>query len=304
MSYHNPVLFEECLDGLNINPSGTYVDLTFGGGGHSRGILERLGPDGKLYAFDQEPDAHANAIDDPRFTLVPQNFVLLERFLRFYKAIPVDGILADLGVSSHQFDEVERGFSIRGDADLDMRMDTTTGRTAADILAEYEESEIADILYKYGEVRASRAIARAIVAKREEEPIVRVNDLLKVIQKWTPKFKGHKFQAQVFQALRIEVNRELEVLEQMLAATPKVLKTGGRLVVMSYHSLEDRMVKRFIREGVFEGEAERDMYGNRFVPFEPVNRKAIVADENEVAENSRARSARLRIAERTDFEVK
>lgn len=304
MSYHNPVLFEECLDGLNINPSGTYVDLTFGGGGHSRGILERLGPDGKLYAFDQDPDAHANAIDDPRFTLVPQNFVLLERFLRFYKAIPVDGILADLGVSSHQFDEVERGFSIRGDADLDMRMDTTTGRTAADILAEYEESEIADILYKYGEVRASRAIARAIVAKREEEPIVRVNDLLKVIQKWTPKFKGHKFQAQVFQALRIEVNRELEVLEQMLAATPKVLKTGGRLVVMSYHSLEDRMVKRFIREGVFEGEAERDMYGNRFVPFEPVNRKAIVADENEVAENSRARSARLRIAERTDFEVK
>lgn len=304
MTYHKPVLFEECLDGLNINPAGTYVDLTFGGGGHSRGILERLGPDGKLYAFDQDPDAHANAIDDPRFTLIPQNFVLLERFLRFYKAIPVDGILADLGVSSHQFDEVERGFSIRGDADLDMRMDTTTGKTAADILAEYEESEIADILYKYGEVRASRPIARAIVMRREEEPIVRVNDLLKVIQKWTPKFKGHKFQAQVFQALRIEVNRELEVLEQMLAATPNVLKTGGRLVIMSYHSLEDRMVKRFIREGVFQGEAERDMYGNRFVPFEPINRKAIVADENEITENSRARSARLRIAERTDYEVK
>lgn len=304
MTYHKPVLFEECLDGLNINPAGTYVDLTFGGGGHSRGLLERLGPDGKLYAFDQDPDAHANAIDDPRFTLIPQNFVLLERFLRFYKAIPVDGILADLGVSSHQFDEVERGFSIRGDADLDMRMDTTTGKTAADILAEYEESEIADILFKYGEVRASRPIARAIVMRREEEPIVRVNDLLKVIQKWTPKFKGHKFQAQVFQALRIEVNRELEVLEQMLAATPKVLKTGGRLVIMSYHSLEDRMVKRFIREGVFQGEAERDMYGNRFVPFEPINRKAIVADENEITENSRARSARLRIAERTDFEVK
>ncbi|NVK05214.1 MAG: 16S rRNA (cytosine(1402)-N(4))-methyltransferase RsmH [Flavobacteriia bacterium] len=304
MTYHKPVLFEECLDGLNINPAGTYVDLTFGGGGHSRGILERLGPDGKLYAFDQDPDAHANAIDDPRFTLIPQNFVLLERFLRFYKAIPVDGILADLGVSSHQFDEVERGFSIRGDADLDMRMDTTTGKTAADILADYEESEIADILYKYGEIRASRPIARAIVMRREEEPIVRVNDLLKVIQKWTPKFKGHKFQAQVFQALRIEVNRELEVLEQMLAATPKVLKTGGRLVIMSYHSLEDRMVKRFIREGVFQGEAERDMYGNRFVPFEPINRKAIVADENEITENSRARSARLRIAERTDYEVK
>ncbi len=303
MSYHNPVLLQACIDGLNIDPSGTYVDLTFGGGGHSRAILDSLGPDGKLYAFDQDPDAAANVPNDHRFTLIPQNFAHLERFLRFYKVIPVDGILADLGVSSHQFDEIERGFSIRGDADLDMRMNPNMGPTAADILAEYEEKDIADVLYKYGEVRASRPIAKAIVARREEEPIKRVNDLLSVIQKWTPKFKGHKFQAQVFQALRIEVNQEMQVLEQMLLSTLKVLKPGGRLVVMSYHSLEDRMVKRFIREGVFKGEAERDMYGNRFVPFEPINRKAIVADEEEVKENSRARSARLRIAERTNLEV-
>ncbi|KAB2813664.1 16S rRNA (cytosine(1402)-N(4))-methyltransferase RsmH [Phaeocystidibacter luteus] len=303
MSYHNPVLLKECIDGLNINPDGTYVDLTFGGGGHSRAILEKLGPNGRLFAFDQDPDAQANVPNDPRFTLIAQNFALLEKFLRFYKAIPVDGILADLGVSSHQFDEIERGFSIRGDADLDMRMNPTAGQTAAEVLAEYDEADIANILYRYGEVKASRPIARAIVQRREEEPIVRVNDLLSVIQKWTPKFKGHKFQAQVFQALRIEVNKELEVLEQMLQATPKVLKEGGRLVVMSYHSLEDRMVKQFIREGVFKGEAERDMYGNRFVPFNPVVRKAIVANEEEIESNSRARSARLRIAERTDLKV-
>lgn len=303
MSYHNPVLLKECIDGLNINPEGTYVDLTFGGGGHSCAILEKLGPNGRLFAFDQDPDAQANVPNDPRFTLIAQNFALLEKFLRFYKAIPVDGILADLGVSSHQFDEIERGFSIRGDADLDMRMNPTAGQTAAQVLAEYDEADIANILYRYGEVKASRPIARAIVQRREEEPIVRVNDLLSVIQKWTPKFKGHKFQAQVFQALRIEVNKELEVLEQMLQATPKVLKEGGRLVVMSYHSLEDRMVKQFIREGVFKGEAERDMYGNRFVPFNPVVRKAIVANEEEIESNSRARSARLRIAERTDLKV-
>ncbi|TNE29679.1 MAG: 16S rRNA (cytosine(1402)-N(4))-methyltransferase RsmH [Bacteroidetes bacterium] len=304
MSYHNPVLLNECIEGLNIEPSGTYVDLTFGGGGHSRAILEKLGPDGRLFGFDQDPDAQANVPDDPRFTLIPQNFAFLERFLRFYNAIPCDGILADLGVSSHQFDEVERGFSIRGDADLDMRMNPTSGKTAADILADYEEADLANVLYRYGEIRASRAIARAIVARREEEPIKRVSDLLNVISKWTPKFKGHKFQAQVFQALRIEVNGELDVLKEMLASTPKALRPGGRLVIMSYHSLEDRMVKQFIREGVFEGEAERDMYGNRFVPFEPVVRKAIVANESEVEENSRARSARLRIAERTEYNPK
>ncbi len=303
MSYHNPVLLKECIDGLNIDPNGTYADLTFGGGGHSRAILEKLGENGRLFGFDQDPDAHANVPDDPRFTLIAQNFAHLEKFLRFYKAIPLDGILADLGVSSHQFDEIDRGFSIRGDADLDMRMNPTMGKTAADILADYEESDIANVLYRYGEVKASRPIARAIVARRDEKPIQRVNDLLEVIQKWTPKFKGHKFQAQVFQALRIEVNGELDVLQQMLAATPKVLKPGGRLVVMSYHSLEDRMVKQYIREGVFKGEAERDIYGNRFVPFEPINRKAIVADEEEIAENSRARSARLRIAERTELKI-
>lgn len=303
MSYHNPVLLKECIDGLNIDPNGTYADLTFGGGGHSRAILEKLGENGRLFGFDQDPDAYANVPDDPRFTLIAQNFAHLEKFLRFYKAIPLDGILADLGVSSHQFDEIDRGFSIRGDADLDMRMNPTMGKTAADILADYEESDIANVLYRYGEVKASRPIARAIVARRDEKPIQRVNDLLEVIQKWTPKFKGHKFQAQVFQALRIEVNGELDVLQQMLAATPKVLKPGGRLVVMSYHSLEDRMVKQFIREGVFKGEAERDIYGNRFVPFEPINRKAIVANEEEIAENSRARSARLRIAERTELKV-
>lgn len=304
MTYHKPVLLEPCIDGLNIDPNGTYVDLTFGGGGHSRAILEKLGPNGRLFGFDQDPDAQANALDDERFTLVPQNFAHLEKFLRFFNAIPCDGILADLGVSSHQFDEVDRGFSIRGDADLDMRMNQSTGKTAADILADYEESDIANVLYQYGEVKASRAIARAIVKRREEEPIKRVSDLLNVISKWTPKFKGHKFQAQVFQALRIEVNGELEVLKQMLEATPKVLRPGGRLVIMSYHSLEDRLVKTFIREGVFQGEAERDMYGNRFVPFNPVNRKAIIADEAEVEENSRARSAKLRIAERTDYKVK
>lgn len=304
MSYHNPVLLHQCIDALNIQPDGIYVDLTFGGGGHSRAILEKLGPNGRLYGFDQDPDALANVPDDPRFTLIPQNFAFIERFLRFYNAIPCDGILADLGVSSHQFDEIERGFSIRGDAALDMRMNPTSGKTAADILAEYEEADIANILYRFGEVKASRPIARAIVNRREEEPILRVNDLLNVISKWTPKFKGHKFQAQVFQALRIEVNGELNVLRDMLLSTPKVLKKGGRLVIMSYHSLEDRMVKQFIREGVFDGEAERDMYGNRFVPFEPVVRKAIVADEAEVKENSRARSARLRVAERTDYPVK
>ncbi len=303
MSYHNPVLLNECIDGLNIKPDGVYVDLTFGGGGHSKAILEKLGPEGKLFAFDQDPDAAANVPDDECFTLIAQNFAHLERYLRFYKAVPVDGILADLGVSSHQFDEVSRGFSIRGDADLDMRMNPTSGLTAADILAEYEESDLANVLFKYGEIRASRPIARAIVNRREEEPILRVNDLLATIQKWTPKFKGHKFQAQVFQALRIEVNREMQVLEEMLTTVPRVLKTGGRFVVISYHSLEDRMVKRFIREGVLQGEAERDMYGNRFVPLEPVNRKAIVADEQELSENSRARSARLRIAERTNLNI-
>lgn len=295
-------MLAECLEGLQINPEGTYVDLTFGGGGHSRAILEALGPNGKLYAFDQDPDALANVPDDPRFTLIPQNFRLLERYLRFYGAIPVDGILADLGVSSHQFDAVERGFSIRGDADLDMRMNPTLGKTAADVLAEYEEAEIANILYRYGEVKASRPIARAIVARREESPITRVSDLLNVISKWTPKHKGHKFQAQVFQALRIEVNGELDALREMLLATAQCIKPEGRLVIMSYHSLEDRMVKQFIREGVFNGEAKRDMFGNRFVPFEPVVRKAIVAQESEIAENSRARSARLRIAKRTDYQ--
>lgn len=304
MSYHNPVLLQECIDGLNIQPDGTYVDLTFGGGGHSRAILEKLGPNGRLFGFDQDPDAQQNVPDDSRFTLIPQNFAHLEKFLRFYKALPADGILADLGVSSHQFDKIERGFSIRGDAELDMRMNPNQGQSAADILATYEEADIANLLYKYGEVKASRPIARAIVTRREEEPITRVNDLLSVISKWTPKFKGHKFQAQVFQALRIEVNRELEVLEQMLEATPNALRPGGRLVIMSYHSLEDRMVKNFIREGKFRGEAERDMYGNRFTPFNPVVRKAIVANEEEVAENSRARSARLRIAERTDWSPK
>lgn len=303
MTYHNPVMLQECLDGLNIKPDGTYVDLTFGGGGHSKAILEKLGPEGKLYGFDQDPDARANVPDDPRFKLIPQNFRLLEKYLRFFSAIPVDGILADLGVSSHQFDEVSRGFSIRGDAALDMRMNPDTGRTAADILADYEEADIANVLYRYGEVKASRPIARAIVQRRESQPITRVSDLLEVISKWTPKFKGHKFQAQVFQALRIEVNQELEALEEMLIAAAKVIRPGGRLVVMSYHSLEDRMVKQFIREGVMKGEAPRDMYGNRFVPFEPVVRKAIVAGEEEIQENSRARSARLRIAERTEYET-
>jgi 16S rRNA (cytosine1402-N4)-methyltransferase len=298
MQYHNPVLLKECIEGLNIKPDGTYVDVTFGGGGHSREILKHLGEKGKLFAFDRDPDAAANAIQDSRFTLIRQNFRFMKNFLKMYGATPVDGILADLGVSSHQFDVAERGFSIRFDAKLDMRMDPTTGKSAMDIVNEYEEGELKRIFKEYGEVNNGGRLARLIVDARAEKKIETVEELKAVIKPQTPRHKENTFLAQVFQALRIEVNGEMDDLKEFLVQSSDILKPGGRLVVMSYHSLEDRPVKSFIRSGKFEGEVEKDFFGNPLTPLKAVNTKPIVATEEEVRENNRARSAKLRIAEK------
>ncbi|MDG1252468.1 MAG: 16S rRNA (cytosine(1402)-N(4))-methyltransferase RsmH [Schleiferiaceae bacterium] len=298
MTYHNPVLLNESLDLLHLRPDGTYVDVTFGGGGHSRAILERLGPNGRLLVFDQDPDAAANAIDDPRFTLIPHNFEHLRRFLKLHKAPKVDGILADLGVSSHQFDVFDRGFSIRGDGPLDMRMNPRIGQSAAEWLNEVDELTLIRALAVYGEVDRPKRVAQAILAAHAEEPMTRTQQLLNVIEPLGT--RGEKLFAKVFQAFRIAVNREMEVLEQLLESGREVLALGGRFVVISYHSLEDRRVKLYFREGQFEGEAPRDSFGNRLVPFKLITRKALVPSVDEVQVNPRARSAKLRAAEKLE----
>lgn len=292
--YHNPVLLKQSVDALVTNPDGIYVDCTFGGGGHSREILSRLSDKGKLFSFDQDLDALKNTIDDPRFTLVNQNFRFLENSMLAYGVSHVDGILADLGVSSHQFDEAERGFSTRSNAPLDMRMNVMQGLDAKKIINDYEEEDLANIFYQYGELRESRKLAREIVHHRKTKKINTTEDL-KNLFSYIPAFKQNKFFAQVFQAIRIEVNQELEVLKEMLVQSYKILKVEGRLVVISYHSLEDRLVKRFLKNGMFEGEPQRDIYGNYAKAFELLQTKAIIPDDKEIEENSRARSAKLRI---------
>ncbi len=297
MEYHKPVLLKETVDGLNIQPEGVYVDVTFGGGGHSREILERLGETGKLIAFDQDTDALENAIDDPRFLLINENFRFLKRFLRFYGYKQVDGILGDFGVSSHQFDVAERGFSTRFEADLDMRMNRNSNFSAYDVINTYEQNRLRSVLANYGELRSAAGMARMIVEARGEEPIKSSDQLKRALGRFLPKHKENKILAQVYQAIRIEVNQELEALKEFLLQTNEVLKPRGRLSLISYHSLEDRLVKRFMRNGMFEGEPEKDVFGKAEVPFKPVG-KFIIPSETEIAENPRARSAKLRIAEK------
>jgi 16S rRNA (cytosine1402-N4)-methyltransferase len=297
--YHQPVLLQECIEGLQIKPEGTYVDITFGGGGHSKAILEKLNG-GKLFSFDQDGDAaeNAKAITDPAFTFIEANFRHIRRYLKLYGALQVDGILADLGVSSHQIDSAERGFSTRFQADLDMRMDRGASLTAKTVVNIYTEDQLHKIFGMYGEVRNAKTLASTIVKERFARPIGTVNELKAILGKFAPRGRENKYYAQVFQALRIEVNEELRVLEEFLEQSVLLLKPGGRLVVMSYHSLEDRLVKNFINKGKFSGEAEKDMYGNVLVPLRPVNKKPVEASEEEVARNNRARSAKLRIAEK------
>jgi 16S rRNA (cytosine1402-N4)-methyltransferase len=297
-NYHIPVLLQECINGLDIKPNGVYVDVTFGGGGHSREILKHLGKDGVLIAFDQDPDAQQNVINDPRFHFVDQNFAFLKNNLRLLGYKTVDGILADLGVSSHQFNVPERGFSTRFESALDMRMDKQGKLTAADVLNAYAEDKLHKIFGIYGEVKNARSLAKAVVTGRVEKPIVTLSDFKKVIEAQIPKGKENKYMAQVFQALRIEVNAEIEVLENFLSQTADVLKEGGRLVVMSYHSLEDRPVKSFLAKGKFRGDVEKDFFGNEQKPFKVITRKAVIADEAELISNSRSRSAKLRIGEK------
>ena len=297
MSYHDAVLLKESIDALDVKENGIYVDVTFGGGGHSREILKRLGKEGKLFAFDQDKDAIKNKIDDERFVLIEENFRYITRYLKFYGVKKVDGILADLGVSSHQFDEAERGFSIRFDAELDMRMNQNSKTDAKEVINSYEEDRLADILFLYGELRNARAIAKAIVNHRKEKKIVTSFQLKEVLKSFLPKSKEHKILAQIFQAIRIEVNEELEVLKEFLQQVPNLLNEKGRLSVISYHSLEDRLVKRYIRNGLFSGgEPEKDLFGNPNVPMKKVG-KLIVPTPKEVNYNNRARSAKLRIAE-------
>jgi 16S rRNA (cytosine1402-N4)-methyltransferase len=297
MEYHNPVLLKEAVDGLNIHPDGVYVDVTFGGGGHSKDILKRLGDKGKLFAFDQDQDALKNTIDDSRFTLINENFRYIKRFLRFYGVKKVDGVLADFGVSSHQFDVAERGFSTRFEANLDMRMNQQNVLSAFQVVNKYEEEQLKQVFLQYGELRAAPAMAKLIVEHRESQPIVTSEELKAVLKKFLPPRHENKVLAQIYQAIRIEVNQEIEALKEFLEQTPELLNEGGRLSLISYHSLEDRLVKRFIRNGMFEGEPERDMYGNFEVPLKKVN-GLIVPSKEEIKNNSRARSAKLRIAEK------
>ncbi len=299
MSYHQPVMLNECLEGLNIDERGTYVDATFGGGGHSQAILERL-TSGKLYAFDQDDDAakNAEAFEKRSFTFIATNFRNLRKYLRLHGVQQVDGILADLGVSSHQIDEPVRGFSTRFDGPLDMRMDQQSTLTAAEYLNNCEEGALHKVLGIYGEIKNARTAAKAIIQARHKAPIANIAQLLEVIRPLAPRGKEYKYFAQVFQALRIEINDELKALEELLQQSGMVLKPGGRLVVMSYHSLEDRLVKNYIARGKFSGEVEKDFYGNLIRPLQPVNRKPITASAEEIKENGRARSAKLRIAEK------
>lgn len=297
MDYHNPVLLQETVDGLAIRPDGVYVDVTFGGGGHSREILRRLGPAGKLFAFDQDEDAWANAIEDSRFTLIPENFRYLKRFLRFHGVRAVDGILADLGVSSHQFDVPERGFSTRFEAKLDMRMSQQNELDAYQVINTYDESALRSMFLLYGELKQAPAFARTIVEARSQKPIETTADLKQVLAKYLPAHLSNKILAQIYQAIRIEVNQEMEVLKDFLIQSLEVLRPGGRLSVISYHSLEDRLVKRYVKNGMFEGEPERDFFGNYSVPFKTIG-KLIVPSAAEISTNNRARSAKLRIAEK------
>ena len=297
MDYHNPVLLKESVDGLNIKPNGVYVDVTFGGGGHSREILNRLGDNGRLLAFDQDLDALANKIDDKRFTLINENFRFIKRFLRFYGVKQVDGILGDFGVSSHQFNVAERGFSTRFEAKLDMRMNQKSSLSAYEVINDYDEQQLKTIFYDYAELKNSPRIAAEIVKARKEGPIESSEQLNEILKPLLFKEKEHKILAQIYQALRIEVNQEIEALKEFLLQTQDLLKEGGRLSLISYHSLEDRLVKRFIRSGLFEGEPEKDFFGNISVPFKKVEGLK-VPDKKEIKENNRARSAKLRIAEK------
>jgi 16S rRNA (cytosine1402-N4)-methyltransferase len=297
MEYHNPVLLKETVDGLNIQPDGIYVDVTFGGGGHSKEILSRLGANGKLFAFDQDEDAWANALPDERFTLIQENFRYIKRFLRFHGVKQVDGILADLGVSSHQFDVPERGFSTRFDADLDMRMSKRNELDASKVINEYDEANLKRVFLDYGELKVAPALARTIVEARERATIKTTDELKIVLNKYLPEQFKNKILAQIYQAVRIEVNQEMEVLKEFLEQSLEILKPEGRLSVISYHSLEDRLVKRFMKNGLFEGEPERDFFGNFSVPFKNIG-KLIVPTEAEIKLNNRARSAKLRIAEK------
>jgi 16S rRNA (cytosine1402-N4)-methyltransferase len=297
MEYHNPVLLHPTVDGLNIKPDGIYVDVTFGGGGHSREILSRLGPNGKLFAFDQDEDALANALKDERFTLINENFRFIKRFLRFYGVKGVDGILADLGVSSHQFDVAERGFSTRFDAELDMRMSQKNDLNAYRVVNEYDDANLKRVFLDYGELKNAPALARTIIEAREYQPIKTTDELKDVLAKYLPERIRNKILAQIYQAIRIEVNQEMDVLKEFLEQSLEVLNPEGRLSVISYHSLEDRLVKRFIKNGMFEGEPERDFFGNFSVPFKIIE-KLIVPNNDEIKINNRARSAKLRIAEK------
>lgn len=297
MEYHNPVLLHPTVEGLNIKPDGVYVDVTFGGGGHSREILNRLGPNGKLFAFDQDEDALANAIPDERFTLINENFRFIKRFLRFYGVKNVDGILADLGVSSHQFDIPERGFSTRFDAELDMRMSQKNDLNAYRVVNEYDDANLRRVFWDYGELKNAPALSRTIIEARAYQPIKTTDELKEVLAKYLPEKVRNKVLAQIYQAIRIEVNQEMDVLKEFLEQSLDILNPGGRLSVISYHSLEDRLVKRFIKNGMFEGEPERDFFGNFSVPFKIIE-KLIVPDNNEIKINNRARSAKLRIAEK------
>ncbi|MFK7812083.1 MAG: 16S rRNA (cytosine(1402)-N(4))-methyltransferase RsmH [Maribacter sp.] len=295
--YHNPVLLKESVDGLAIKEDGVYVDVTFGGGGHSKEILSRLGDKGKLVAFDQDEDALANTLDDERFTLINENFRYIKQFLKFYGIRKVDGILADFGVSSYQFDKAERGFSTRFDADLDMRMSKKNSISAFQVVNKYSFEELKNVLFTYGDLRSGGAMAKAIIAKRVESPIQTTEQLKEALRQFLPSSNEHKVLAQIYQAIRIEVNQEIAVIEEFLMQTPDLLDKGGRLSAISYHSLEDRLVKRFIRAGQFEGEPEKDFYGNIDVPFKKEG-KLITPSREEIQMNSRARSAKLRIAKR------
>jgi 16S rRNA (cytosine1402-N4)-methyltransferase len=297
MEYHNPVLLKESVDGLNIHPDGIYVDVTFGGGGHSREIISRLGINGKLFAFDQDLDALTNALDDDRFTLINENFRFIKRFLRFHGIKHVDGILADLGVSSHQFDVPERGFSTRFEAELDMRMNQKGELSAYHVINDYEEAALKSVLLEFGELKNAGAMANVIVNARNDNPIKNSEQLKEILSRFLPGHKSNKILAQIYQAIRIEVNQEMEALKEFLLQSLEILKPGGRLSVISYHSLEDRLVKRFVKNGMFEGEPEKDFFGNFEVPFKTIE-KLIIPSKEEIAINNRARSAKLRVAEK------
>jgi len=298
MAYHKPSLLQESVDGLSIVADGRYVDVTFGGGGHSKEILERLSENGRLFAFDQDPDAEDNSIEDDRFSLIAQNFSFLKNFLRMYNVIPVDGVLADLGVSFHQFDVPKRGFSFRFEGPLDMRMDQKRKLTAAKVVNTYSADQLETIFKEYGELRNAKQIVQNIDAARSQKKIATVEELKAILKNITPEKIEHKFLAQVFQALRIEVNEELKVIQDLLEQTVEVLKDGGRMSVITYHSLEDRLVKNFFKTGNVQGKVEKDFFGNLIRPMEPINRKPTVPGADEVKDNNRSRSAKLRIAEK------